>query len=112
MEFYYQDVDKDVLILTADGGLNRDTSAQFVSVLKKIIQSGVRRIIVDCTKLSHISLSGLGVLLQLPRRLARQGADLKVAAAHGLVASLIANTRLDGVFHLYKDVDRARLAGR
>jgi hypothetical protein len=31
MEFYYHSVDKDVLILSADGGLNMDNADEFVS---------------------------------------------------------------------------------
>ena len=111
MEFYYQGTDNDALILTADGGLTRDTAAQFVSELSTLAQSGIDRIIVDCTKLTYISLSGLSVLLGLPRMLARQGADLKLAAVHGLIASFVAKTWFAGVFRFYKDVGRARLAG-
>jgi hypothetical protein len=33
MELYYHEVDRSVLVLSADGGLNADTAADFVSQL-------------------------------------------------------------------------------
>ena len=111
MEFYYQGTDNDALILTADGGLTRDTAAQFVSELSTLAQSGIDRIIVDCTKLTYISLSRI-------ERVAGATADARpprcgpeAGGVHGLIASFVAKTWFAGGFRFYKDVGRARLAG-
>ena len=55
MEFYYHDVDDDVLILNADGGLAAFTRDQFVGELEKAIDAGCRKLIVDCKRLTYIS---------------------------------------------------------
>ena len=75
MEFYYHSVDKDVLILSADGGLNADNADWFVSELETLVQSGIRKLIVDCKKLRFISSFGVGVLVKLSKKLAEKGVD-------------------------------------
>ena len=47
MEIYYHSVDKDILILSADGGLNADNADWFVSELEKLVQAGIRKLIVE-----------------------------------------------------------------
>ena len=74
MEFYYKNVDDGVLVLSADGGLDRGTAEQFVGELRKLVESGASKIIVDCTKLSYVSLHGLSTLLGLHKKLANHGA--------------------------------------
>ncbi len=110
MEFYYKTVDEDVLILSADGGLDKGTAAQFVGELQKIVESGASKIIVDCTKLNYISLHGLRTLFWLHKKLAGHGGDVKVAAVQGTIAGMVAESRLSNVFQVYPYVDRARTA--
>jgi anti-anti-sigma factor len=112
MEFYYHEVDRSVLILSADGGLNADTAADFIDQLESLIDAGVKQIIVDCTRLSYISSYGIGVVMRLHNKLARHGGDIKLAAPPGMVLRALVATRLAGLFQIYPDVNRARLAFR
>ena len=112
MEFYYHEVDRSVLVLSADGGLNSDTAGDFVDQLESLIDAGVTQIIVDCTRLSYISSYGIGVVMRLHNRLARHGGDIKLAAPPGMVLRALSATRLSGLFQIYPDVNRARLAFR
>lgn len=112
MEFVYHETDKDVLIVSADGGLDLSTAGQFQTELEQLIDAGLRKIIVDCSRLTFVSSYGLSVLVRLHGRLAKHGGDVKLAAVPGRLASLLSLTRLDTLFGLYEDVDRARLAFR
>ena len=112
MEFFYHELDKDVLILSADGGLNADTADQFVRQLESLVDAGVGKIIVDCTRLDYISSYGIGVLVRLHNKLAKHGGDVKVAAPHSRVLQALTLMRMGEVFSIYPDVDRARLAFR
>ena len=76
MELYYDDVDSEVLVIKADGGLNARTAEGFVEDLEKLVDAGLRKIIVDCSELDYISSFGLGVLIRLHGRLARRGGDV------------------------------------
>src|SRR3954470_18252908 len=85
MELYYHELDRSVLILNADGGLNADTASDFVAQLESLIDVGVNKMIIDCTKLTFISSYGIGMLVRLHNKLAKQGGDVKIAAPPGLV---------------------------
>jgi len=112
MEFCYDESEHDVLILRADGGLNSQNAAEFVLGLEKLIDAGLRRIIVDCTALEYVSSYGLGVLVGLHSRLRKHGGDIKLAGLRGTLADLLHVTRLSALFEIYPDVNRARLAFR
>ena len=112
MEFYYHEIDNSVLILRADGGINKDTAGQFVQELEKLVDAGLTKIIVDCTGLEHISSYGIGVLLRVHKRLAKHGGDVKLAGLHSGLVTVLRIARLDGLFDIYPDVNRARLAFR
>lgn len=71
LDFYYHELDETILILRADGGMNADNAGQFVGDLEKLVDAGIRKIIVDCSGLGHISSFGIGVLLRVRKRLAR-----------------------------------------
>jgi anti-sigma B factor antagonist len=112
MEFYYDEVQHDVLIIKADGGLNGDTANQFVEQIAALIDSGLTRLIIDCTGLDYISSYGIGVIVRLHKRMAQLGGDVKLAGLHGLVFDAIRLVRLDRVWDIYPDVGRALLAFR
>jgi len=53
MEFYYHEIDNDVLVLIADGGLNANTAEQFVTGIENLVEAGLRKMIVDCARLTY-----------------------------------------------------------
>ena len=112
MEFYYDSVDGDVLIIVADGGLNADTAEQFDQEVGKLVEAGLTRIIIDCGKLDYLSSSGIGMLIRVHGRMKSRGGDVKICSVKGLVSQVLQLSRLDRVFELYPDVNRARLAFR
>jgi anti-sigma B factor antagonist len=109
MEFYYQEIEKDLLIITADGGIDRHTSRKFMDDVLRLIDGGVHKIIIDCEKLTYISSSGLAALLRLHKRARAAGGEVKIANVHSRVADLLNITHLNRIFGIYPDVNRARL---
>jgi anti-sigma B factor antagonist len=112
MEFFFHEMEKDVLILSADGGLNAETGAQFLGQLDVLVDAGVTKIIVDCTHLEYISSYGVGLLVRLHNKLAARGGDVKIAAPRSMVLHALGVMRLGNIFGIYPDVNRARLAFR
>ena len=112
MEIYYDDVDSEVLVIKADGGLNAGTAEGFVEDLEKLVDVGPRKIIDDCSALDYISSFGLGVLIRLHSRLARHGGNVKIASVKGMIVEVMRLTKLNKLFEIYPDVSRARLAFR
>lgn len=110
MEFYYHAVDKDVLILSVDGGLLHDNADRFVGELQHYIDLGICKLIVDCANLTRISSYGLGVLVSLHKRLSKRGGDVKLAAVSGVVGRVVHMTRMGKLLDIYDTVDDAREA--
>jgi anti-anti-sigma factor len=111
-ESYFHDLHGGLLVLRAEGGLNAWTAEAFVRPLEALIDMGIRRVMVDCSGLAYISSYGMGMLVRLHHRLAGRAADVKLAGVKSPAAQLLSVVRLDGLFDLYPDVDRARLAFR
>ncbi len=112
MEFYYDEIDNDMLIITVDGGLSAETSEQFVQSIEKLVDAGLKKMIVNCDKLDYISSSGLAVLVRLHNRMKRQGSNVKLASVKGALPNILQVTGLNRLFDIYPDVNRARLAFR
>ena len=112
MELYQDDVENDVLILAADGGLNAETAEQFVHEIETLVEAGLTKVIVDCSKLTYITSVGLGVLIRLHNKMTKHGGDVKICSVQGLVPQVLQVTRLDMAFEIYPDLGRARLAFR
>ena len=103
MELYYHDVDKDVLILSADGGLDSTNAEAFVTELGRLVDSGARKLIVDGSRLGFISSYGIAVLVRLHK---------KLAALDSRLTRVITLAGLTSVFEIYPTVDAARAAFR
>jgi anti-sigma B factor antagonist len=112
MELYRHELDNSVLILSADGGLNADTAAAFVDQLARLIDEGVKKIIVDCTHLDYISSYGISVLVRVHSKLAARGGDVKIASPRSVVLKALQIVRLNRLVEIYPDVNAARLAFR
>jgi anti-sigma B factor antagonist len=112
MEFYYDESDDNILIIQADGGLNGDNANEFVGRVEGLVDAGLKKIIVDCDRLTFLSSIGMASLMRLHKRMTRHGGDVKIANVHSVIAELLHVARLDKLFAIYPDVGQARLAFR
>ena len=112
MELIAHEIDRNVMILSADGGLNSANAAAFVSDVEQLIDGGLSQLIIDCDRLEYVSSYGLGVLLGLSKRMKTRGGEIKLAGLKGIVVQAMHIARLDTLFQIYTDVDQARLAFR
>jgi anti-anti-sigma factor len=110
VELYYHGVARDVLILSADGGLNTETAEQLVAELRTLIDAGARKLIVDCGRLEYISSYGVAVLVRMHKRLREHGGEVKLAAVRGFVGRIINLCGLSHALSVYETVDAAREA--
>lgn len=107
MEFYYRGVDRDVLVLKADGGIASTNAEEVVADLVRVARSGIRKLVVDCTGLGYISSSGVGMLIHLHNTLWAAGGQVKVASARGPVFRILEITKLARLFEIYPTVEEA-----
>ena len=108
MEFCFDNVQDNVLIVKATGKLNSKAAGQFRESIGKMVEIRLWNIIVDCSELENLSVYGLWVLMRLHRQVEDKHGDVKIAAARGWIAATLCRTRLNGLFKIYPDVPSAR----
>lgn len=69
METYLAEADDKVIVIVADGGLNKGTADQIREVVQRAIDCGMKGVIVDCSKLDILSSAGLAKLIMLHKRM-------------------------------------------
>jgi len=107
MEFCFDTVQDNVLILKASGTLDSRAAAQFRESIGKMVEIRLWNIIVDCSELDRLSIYGMWVLARLHRQVEDKHGDVKIAAARGWIAGTLCRTRLNGLFKIYPDVPSA-----
>lgn len=101
-------LDDDILLVVLIGSLDSVTTAEFNSRIKQHLDGGMTKVIVDCRRLGYISSIGIGSLMTLQARLAKQGGKVKLAAVDGMVANVIQMVKLDRLLDIYGDTEFAR----
>ena len=112
METYLGEADEKVIVIVADGGLNKGTAEQIGEVVQRAVDCGMKGVIVDCSKLDILSSAGLAKLIMLHKRMKQHGGDVKIAGLQGMSVQVLRLARLDRVFQVYPDVPQARLSFR
>jgi len=98
------------MVIAVDGGLDGTTSAGFTNQVLALVDGGATRMIIDCAGLTSLTSVGVGSLLRLHARAASRGGDIKLSGVPGMAMQVLSLMKLDRVFRVYQDVDRARSA--
>lgn len=112
MELVIGEIEGDVMVIRADGGLNQTTAKQMSEQVGALVAGGVRHLIVDCSSLQVLSSTGIGVLLMLHTRMKSHGGDVRLCGLQGLIVQVLQLAKLDRLFQLYPDVGQAKLSFR
>lgn len=112
MEFHGHDTHPGVIVLVADKQLDSYDSAGLVADLQRAIDAGAHTLVVDCSRLGHVSTIAVCALLTLHKRMVEHGSELRLAAVKPPLLRVLSLTRLDQVFRLFASVDEAVEATR
>ena len=99
-----------ILVIKLHGKLDSTRTEKFQAEVRKHLESGNKRIILDCSNLGYVSSLGLGSLVALEAKLRRQGGAVKLAGVQGNLAEILSLVRLDAVFGIYGDIAYAQEA--
>ncbi|MEE2681348.1 MAG: STAS domain-containing protein [Planctomycetota bacterium] len=108
MDTYLDEIDEEIMVLVADGGLDARNARELGDRLASLVEAGVRDLIVDCSKLTFVSSAGLGTLLRINRELGAGGGRVHLAGVTGPVVQILRIARLDRVLKIHPDVGRAK----
>jgi anti-sigma B factor antagonist len=76
--------------------------------VRRLIEEGARKLIVDLTGLDNLDSAGIGVLVACSGLMDHSGGKLRVAGAHGSVARAFEIVHMDRIVTLDPDVETAR----
>jgi anti-sigma B factor antagonist len=109
-----EDVDDRTRILTATGEVHVSTAPELAEQLNAALEASRTRIVLDFSGVEFIDSTGLSVLLNALRRLARVEGALSLVCTNPTVLRLFEITRLDATFDIVATRDEAlrHVAGR
>ena len=107
MDLHYHETDRDVLILTADGDLDSHVSSVFTEDLQRVIDSGARKLVIDCSRLGYVSSIGIASLIRLYKKIVERGGQVMLVGVKGPLARLLDITRLNQVFQIHPTLEDA-----
>ena len=98
----------DVAVLAVSGKLmGGDETKEVHEKVKSLLTDGLKKIVIDLSKVKWLNSSGLGILISCLTSVTNSEAQLKIAGATEKVKSLFMITKLITVFDSYESVDRA-----
>jgi anti-sigma B factor antagonist len=101
-------VEPDVTVVELTGHLNLGNELMSLEVaVKRVIQEGARKLVIDVTKLEYIDSAGIGMLVACNGQMDRAGGKMRVAGASGTVSKAFDVVHMDRIMSLDADVDTA-----
>ncbi|MEA2391707.1 MAG: anti-sigma factor antagonist [Solirubrobacteraceae bacterium] len=94
-------------IISATGELDSFTSPELSHSIGKAIEAGQTDLLLDLNQVTFLDSTGLGVLLNALRRLARAGGRLRLVCDVPAVLRVFQTTRLDRDFAIFPTRDHA-----
>lgn len=107
MQLYFQRNEGEILIVSADGGLTRQTLRQLYEDIGKLAEEAAQKIVIDCSKLILVNLRGTLGLLKIAGHMKTRGASVKVARVGGKIPRLLLQFGLGERFQIYGTVAAA-----
>lgn len=102
-------VERNVAILTVAGNMmSGPETNELHEKVKSLMGDGIKRVIIDLSKVKWMNSSGLGTLMSCWGSLSKGGGDLKLAGATEKVKSLLIITQILQFFENYENVERAK----
>ena len=94
----------DVTILDMDGKITiGEGSVALRSAIKRLIEEGKKKILLNLGKVSYVDSSGIGELVSSFTTINREGGQLKLLNLSQKIQDLMTITKLHTVFDVYDD---------
>jgi len=94
----------DIVVVGISGRITHgEGSAELRDMVRELVETGNKRIILNLSEVNYIDSSGLGELVKSHTTVRTKGGELKLAALNKRVQDLLEITRLAAVFDIQKD---------
>lgn len=97
----------DASVITLSGDFLGETEHfRFRDQVRELTSQGIKHLIIDIGKVSHINSCGLGALVCAHTSMQRAGGELKLVGVGKSVGELFKMTRLDQIFEIMPAGDK------
>jgi anti-sigma B factor antagonist len=101
-------VEPDITVLEIGGRLSLgNTLLSIENTIKRLIDEGSRRLIVDVAGLNAVDSSGIGMLVSCYAHMEQAGGQMRVAGAQGSVLKVFEIVHLNRIVPMYADAESA-----
>ena len=101
-------IEPDITVLEISGTLHLgNTLIRTETAVKRMVEDGVRRLIVDLSGLNYIDSAGIGMLIGCAGAMDQAGGKMRIAGARGAVAKSFDVVKISKVVPLDGDVEAA-----
>lgn len=76
-------------------------------MIRKLVEQGQNRLVLDCSKLDAIDSAGIGMFMFCSATTSRAGGQMRLAAPNERVSEILKMTRVDQVLSIHPSVDAA-----
>lgn len=97
MTFTTEKLDPDIAVVSGSGKLNMVVAPQLREEVRRSIDEGHPRIVVDLSAVTFLDSSGLGALVACLKSARQAGGDLRIAAPSAQVVMVLQLSNLDRV---------------
>jgi len=99
------EVEPDITVVSCAGRFTLGTQLRLTeSMIKTLLQRGVRKLVVDLTQTEVVDSAGLGVLMHIFGEMEQLGGTMRVAGANSRVANIFQVTHTNGILTLDPDL--------
>jgi anti-sigma B factor antagonist len=107
MRFEFPQGGRDLLVVHADPAINTMAHGQLLEDVQKLVQEGLRKIVVDCSALDYMGTPGICALVQVHHWIKTRGGEMIVCGLHPMIADVFHITRLDRLFEVSANLGEA-----
>jgi anti-sigma B factor antagonist len=107
MEFRTEPVGDDIAVISGEGRLNMVSGPLLRDVVKRLIDSGRPRIVVDLSRVPFMDSSGLGALIGALKSTRESGGDLRIVAPSAQVSMVLKLSNVDSILIPYPSAEEA-----
>lgn len=98
----------DIAVIELSGKLDNAAADYFFAYVEsEVLEAGTTKVVIDCDQLSYLSSTGIGMLIRIRSRLAKQGGEIRLTRVHGMIADVLRTIRLDTYFQIYDSPEAA-----
>jgi anti-sigma B factor antagonist len=98
----------DIVILAMAGRIILGNNARDVELkLAEVLKEHAHKIIFDMAGITMLDSTGVGILVVSQAKIKKDGGELRIAGAAGVVEDILKKTSVDKIVHLFPTVEDA-----